>query len=278
MSFVSRISNYFSPEIEAAAPSGLSESRESTSLRVATYNIHKGVSAFNRRSVVHDLREQLRTMQADIVFLQEVVGNNDRHSRRHADWPKTPQHEFLADQHWPVSAYGKNAVYEHGHHGNAILSAFPILSCEQVNISTNRIEQRGLLHAEIALPGVEEPLHCVCIHLGLFGRSRLKQIDLVKERIAAMVPRSAPLIVAGDFNDWRRRAGDPLHEIELREVFETLGGNPARSFPARLPILHLDRIYVRGLEVSDARVHRGGDWAKLSDHAALEAELTIPKR
>ncbi len=278
MSFVSRISNYFSPDTEAAASSGFSKSREPASLRVATYNIHKGVSAFNRRSVVHDLREQLRTMQADIVFLQEVVGNNDRHSRRHADWPKTPQHEFLADQHWPVSAYGKNAVYEHGHHGNAILSAFPILSCEQVNISTNRIEQRGLLHAEIALPDVDEPLHCVCIHLGLFGRSRLKQIDLVKERIAAMVPRSAPLIVAGDFNDWRRRAGDPLHEIELREVFETLGGNPARSFPARLPILHLDRIYVRGLEVNDARVHRGGDWAKLSDHAALEALLTIPKR
>jgi endonuclease/exonuclease/phosphatase family metal-dependent hydrolase len=278
MSFVSRISNYFSPDTEPAAASGFSKSREPASLRVATYNIHKGVSAFNRRSVVHDLREQLRTMQADIVFLQEVVGNNDRHSRRHADWPKTPQHEFLADQHWPVSAYGKNAVYEHGHHGNAILSAFPILSCEQVNISTNRIEQRGLLHAEIALPDVDEPLHCVCIHLGLFGRSRLKQIDLVKERIAAMVPRSAPLIVAGDFNDWRRRAGDPLHEIELREVFETLGGNPARSFPARLPILHLDRIYVRGLEVNDARVHRGGDWAKLSDHAALEALLTIPKR
>ncbi|TAG80289.1 MAG: EEP domain-containing protein [Burkholderiales bacterium] len=278
MSFVSRISNYFSPDTEAAASSGFSKSRAPASLRVATYNIHKGVSAFNRRSVVHDLREQLRTMQADIVFLQEVVGNNDRHSRRHADWPKTPQHEFLADQHWPVSAYGKNAIYEHGHHGNAILSAFPILRCEQVNISTNRIEQRGLLHAEIALPDVDEPLHCVCIHLGLFGRSRLKQIDLVKERIAAMVPRSAPLIVAGDFNDWRRRAGDPLHEIELREVFETLGGNPARSFPARLPILHLDRIYVRGLEVNDARVHRGGDWAKLSDHAALEALLTIPKR
>lgn len=216
-------------------------------------------------------------MQADIVFLQEVVGNNDRHSRRHADWPKGPQHEFLAEQHWPVSAYGKNAVYEHGHHGNAILSTFPILNCEQVNISTNRIEQRGLLHAEIAVPGSDEALHCVCVHLGLFARSRKKQIDLVKERIAAMVPRSAPLIVAGDFNDWRRRAGDPLHEIELREVFETLGGNPARSFPARMPILHLDRIYVRGLDVLDARVHRGGDWAKLSDHAALEAHLAIKR-
>ncbi len=245
------------------------------SFSVATYNIHKGISAFNRRSMVHDLREQLRTMQADIVFLQEVVGNNDRHSLKHANWPTAPQHEFLADEHWPVSAYGKNAVYEHGHHGNAILSRFAISRCEQVDISTNRIEQRGMLHAELSLPGLKSPLHCVCVHLGLLGRSRVKQISAVCARIDALVPRDAPLIVAGDFNDWRHRAGAPLRELDLHEVFETMEGNPARSFPARLPILRLDRIYVRGLDVNDARVHRGRDWAKLSDHAALEAELSL---
>jgi endonuclease/exonuclease/phosphatase family metal-dependent hydrolase len=245
------------------------------SLSVATYNIHKGLSVFNRRSVVHDLREQLRTMKADIVFLQEVVGNNDRHRVKHVNWPQLPQHEFLADQHWPVSAYGKNAVYEHGHHGNAILSRYPIVNCEQVDISTNRFEQRGLLHAEIALPGQRESLHCVCVHLGLFGASRAKQIASVCERIDTLVPRAASLVLAGDFNDWRHRVGDALREIGLHEVFETLGGNPARSFPARLPILRLDRIYVRALGVKDARVHRGRDWAKLSDHAALEAELTL---
>jgi endonuclease/exonuclease/phosphatase family metal-dependent hydrolase len=254
-----------------------SRASEPITLSVATYNIHKGVSAFNRRTMVYDLREQLRRMQSDIVFLQEVVGNNDRHSDKHANWPSSPQHEFLADEHWPVSAYGKNAVYEHGHHGNAILSRYPILNCEQVDISTNRVEQRGLLHAEIALPGHDEMLHCVCVHLGLFARSRTKQIAAVCERIDALVPRAAPLILAGDFNDWRHRVSDALREIGLHEVFETLGGNPARSFPARLPILRLDRIYVRGLNVNDARVHRGSDWAKLSDHAALEAELTLPK-
>jgi endonuclease/exonuclease/phosphatase family metal-dependent hydrolase len=243
---------------------------------VATYNIHKGISAFNRRTMVHDLREQLRTMRADVVFLQEVVGNNDRHSEKHANWPATPQHEFLADEHWPVSAYGKNAVYDHGHHGNAILSRYPIVKCDQVDISTNRMEQRGLLHAEIALPDYEEKLHCVCVHLGLFARSRLKQIAAVCDRIDSLVPRRAPLIVAGDFNDWRHRVSGALRDIGLHEVFETLEGNPARSFPARLPILRLDRIYVRGLLVKDARVHRGRDWAKLSDHAALEAQLMLP--
>jgi endonuclease/exonuclease/phosphatase family metal-dependent hydrolase len=247
------------------------------SFTVATYNIHKGISAFNRRAMVHDLREQLREMKSDIVFLQEVVGNNERHSEKHDNWPAEPQHEFLADDHWPVSAYGKNAVYEHGHHGNAILSRFPIVNCEQVDISTNRLEQRGILHAELALPGLKENLHCVCVHLGLFGRSRVKQINAVYERIDEMVPRSAPLILAGDFNDWRHRAGAPLRELDLHEVFETAHGRPARSFPARLPILRLDRIYVRGFDVKTAQVHRGRAWAKLSDHAALEAELLVRK-
>jgi endonuclease/exonuclease/phosphatase family metal-dependent hydrolase len=244
-------------------------------LTVATYNIHKGFSHFNRRMIVHDLRERLRTMSADIVFMQEVVGSNERHEDNHVHWPAAPQHEFLADEHWPVSAYGKNAVYDHGHHGNAIMSRYAILSSDRQDISTNRLEQRGLLHAEIALPGSSERLHCVCVHLGLFGRSRVKQVDAVCARIDALVPRNAPLIIAGDFNDWRHRAGGPLRELDIHEVFETANGRPARSFPARLPILRLDRIYVRGFDVNSAKVHRGREWAKLSDHAALETELTL---
>ncbi|TAG06200.1 MAG: EEP domain-containing protein [Betaproteobacteria bacterium] len=244
-------------------------------LTVATYNIHKGFSHFNGRMIVHDLRERLRTMSSDIVFLQEVVGNNDRHAAKHVHWPEGPQHEFLADAHWPVSAYGKNAVYDHGHHGNAILSRLPILSADQQDISSHRFEQRGLLHAEMALNGSEQRLHCVCVHLGLFARSRVKQIDAVLARIDALVPRSAPLIIAGDFNDWRHRAGGPLRELDLHEVFVTANGRPARSFPARLPIFRLDRIYVRGFDVNFAQVHRGREWAKLSDHAALETSLTL---
>ncbi|MEO6146709.1 MAG: EEP domain-containing protein, partial [Sulfuriferula sp.] len=46
----------------------------STVLRVASYNIHKGFSHFNRRMVIHELRERLRALSADIVFLQEVQG------------------------------------------------------------------------------------------------------------------------------------------------------------------------------------------------------------
>ena len=44
-------------------------------LRVATLNIHKGLSIFNRRVVIHAVRDQLLALDADIVFLQEVSGD-----------------------------------------------------------------------------------------------------------------------------------------------------------------------------------------------------------
>jgi endonuclease/exonuclease/phosphatase family metal-dependent hydrolase len=92
-------------------------------LHIATYNIHKGFSQFNRRVVLHELRERLRELNADIVFLQEVQGEHNSHGLRHLDYPAGPQHEFIAAEIWPHSAYGKNSTYTAGHHGNAILSA-----------------------------------------------------------------------------------------------------------------------------------------------------------
>ena len=45
----------------------------SRALTVATYNIHKGFSHFNRRMVVHDLRDRLRLMGADVMFLKRLL-------------------------------------------------------------------------------------------------------------------------------------------------------------------------------------------------------------
>lgn len=66
-------------------------------LRICTYNIHKGFSQFNRRMVIHELRDRLRSLDADIVFLQEVQGLHLRHAQRHSDWPEQAQHHFLAE-------------------------------------------------------------------------------------------------------------------------------------------------------------------------------------
>ncbi|CAB1371034.1 endonuclease/exonuclease/phosphatase family protein [Denitratisoma oestradiolicum] len=245
-------------------------------IRITTYNIHKGFSQFNRRMVVHELRDRLRALDSDIVFLQEVQGLHLGHAEHHATWPKQPQHEFLADEVWHSTAYGRNMIYDHGHHGNAILSRFPIAHSHNQDVTRLRFERRGLLHATIQVPGWPRPLHCVCVHLSLFGRSRRHQMAALAERLERIIPAEAPLIIAGDFNDWRNRAHDHLAErLGLAEVFGgEAGGRPARSYPATLPLLRLDRIYVRGFGVEATEVHHGAPWSRISDHAALTALLT----
>jgi endonuclease/exonuclease/phosphatase family metal-dependent hydrolase len=245
-------------------------------LHVASYNIHKGLSQFNRRMVMHELRERLRAIDADIVFLQEVLGRHERHADRFGNWPAQPQYEFLADSVWRQFAYGRNAIYDHGHHGNAILSRFPILTAENQDVSAHPFERRGLLHCEVRLPRVDVTVHCLCVHFALNERGRRQQIGALIDRIVEIVPEDAPLIVAGDFNDWRNRAGQRLaHELGLVEVFRDHRGRPARSFPSRLPVFRLDRIYVRGLSVYHAQVHHGEPWSRISDHAMLTAKLAL---
>ena len=243
-------------------------------LHIATFNIHKGFSHFNRRMVMHELRDHLRTMRADVVFLQEVLGSHVRHAERYEDWPEKPQYEFLADSVWSDFAYGKNAAYDEGHHGNAILSRFPIIKWENEDVSAHRFEQRGMLHCEIEISGWDEPLHCVNVHLGLFGRGRKQQLLALRSRIEKLIPPHHPLIIAGDFNDWRIKAGEVLSSaLQLHEGFETAHGKPARSFPSALPLLHLDRIYVRGFQIKSAQVLHGRPWSKISDHAALSTTM-----
>lgn len=247
------------------------------SLTVATYNIHKGFSHFNRRMVLHELRERLRELNADIVFLQEVQGENSDDARRHINYPTQPQYEFLADQIWPHHAYGKNAVYDEGHHGNAILSRHSISRWDNQNISAHQFESRGLLHCEIILPNLKQPLHCICVHFGLFKRWRRSQFDALVERIKQMIPADAALIIAGDFNDWRNHASHLLaQKLQLHETFEVCHGKPARSYPVGLPLLRMDRIYVRGLQVERCEVHAHHPWDKISDHAALSAVIIFP--
>jgi endonuclease/exonuclease/phosphatase family metal-dependent hydrolase len=150
------------------------------------------------------------------------------------------------------------------------------------NISAHRFESRGLLHCEISISGNVEQLnkqtlHCICVHFGLFKRGRGLQFNALVERIRKLVPENAPLIIAGDFNDWRNHASQLLaQELRLQEVFEISHGLPAPSFPAGMPLLRMDRIYVRGLSIRQEDTHAHNMWNRISDHVALSATLVLP--
>ncbi len=245
-------------------------------LKIVSYNIHKGFSSGRGKFILTKIRDALRIVHPDIVFLQEVLGQHDLHRKKFENWPTEPQFEYLADQLWPHYAYGRNAVYSYGHHGNAILSKYPFKYFENIDISTNLFERRGLLHGVIKLPEKRKPLHLLCVHLGLLEAERLAQIIKLCERIESHVPHGEPLIIGGDFNDWRERASDTLEKnLEVREAFRHLHGRHAKSFPSWFPTLKLDRIYYRGMKAQGAHCLRGKPWRELSDHAALIAELVV---
>jgi endonuclease/exonuclease/phosphatase family metal-dependent hydrolase len=245
-------------------------------LTVMTVNIHKGFTILNRKFILPELRDAVRKVGADVVFLQEVQGTHEDHGKKHSTWPEAPHYEFLADSIWPQYAYGKNMVYPKGHHGNAVMSKFPIVSYQNHDVSVAGPEKRGLLHCILRVPGQAMEVHVICVHLGLAEAHRRHQLELLCEMVRGEVPDNAPLIVAGDFNDWRRRANAFLErEIGLREVFVNAYGEPAKTFPARFPVLCLDRIYVRNASVHLPVVLPRKPWSHLSDHAPLVAEIHL---
>lgn len=245
-------------------------------VRILSYNIHKGFTAGNKKFILGKIREALHFVHPDLVLLQEVLGQHDMHKKKVEDWPIEPQFEYLAEELWPHFAYGKNAVYSSGHHGNAILSKYPFTFFENIDVSTNRLEKRGLLHGKIEIPGIPRPLHAICVHLGLFETERMQQVLKLCHRIEGHVPHGEPLIIAGDFNDWRGRISHSLEsKLDVKEAFRCLNGDHARTFPSWLPTLRLDRIYFRGLNLEGAQCLNEKPWNELSDHAALVAEMII---
>lgn len=240
-------------------------------LSLVTFNLHKGMSPLNRRHHLSEMALALQKLQPDLLFLQEVQGRNIRPGRAMAH---LGQHDYLADAMALHASYGLNASYDHGHHGNAVLSRFDICKINNHDISVNRLEKRGILHVEILPPAWPQSLHCLCVHLNLLAHDRRQQYRILREYISQVIPQQAPLVLAGDFNDWRKEASSHLCEdVGLTEVFSQLHGRYAPTFPARMPLLCLDRVYVRGLEIAAAEVCRGWPWSHLSDHLPLRTSL-----
>lgn len=244
-------------------------------LRVFTFNIHKGYSASNLRYTLTKIHKALKTIQVDIVFLQEVVGRS-KPMKGDAGIVPQAQFEVLADTLWPHFAYGKNAVYGEAHHGNAILSRYPIGSNTNINLSTNRFEKRGLLHAAVQLPGRIAPLHCFNVHLNLLQRGRMKQVEKLVDYINETITPGDPFLLAGDFNDWTQRLSQELEDkLGVQELFKGCHGKHARTFPTAFPLLKLDRIYGFGMKPIHAHVLTAQEWRTLSDHAPILVEVAI---
>jgi endonuclease/exonuclease/phosphatase family metal-dependent hydrolase len=243
-------------------------------IKLLTYNIHKGFDRHNRDFVLHRIKQQLRSAEVDVVLLQEIQGRHFHHETRISSWPDVSQFEFLADSIWPHYAYGKNAIYRKGHHGNAILSKYNISEWNNLNLSRFQGASRSMLHGRVELPQYDTHLHLLCVHLDLIGFERKRQLRELKSYIDGSIDAGDAVILGGDFNDWNGTLGKALEsQLGMREAFRQLHGAYAKTFPSNRPMLRMDRIYYRGINLLDSACLGRQPWDELSDHLPLYAQF-----
>jgi endonuclease/exonuclease/phosphatase family metal-dependent hydrolase len=244
----------------------------SSIIRVATYNIHKGVQGLGpvRRLEIHNLALAVEAFDADVVCLQEVRLHNHREAKHFALWPESGQADFLTPQGYQ-SVYCTNAITRHGEHGNALLSRWPVLSHQHEDMSDHRLEQRGLLH--VTLEVYNRVVHVLVVHLGLVKASRGRQVAQLKQFIQREIPPNAPVLLAGDFNDWGKSVKLALVEADLHSW-----GVSQPTYPSRMPLAQLDYVFARGLKPVSLTVPRGRIWRRMSDHLPLIAEFAFDDR
>ena len=177
----------------------------------------------------------IEALDADLVFLQEVrcstAARRGSFDRTSFGWPTQPQADFLAPEGYEV-AYRTNAVTRHGEHGNALLSRWPLGDIGHHDVS--RPPLRAARPAARA-GAVERRARCTPSSRtsGLMHASRVRQVERLAEFIAAEVPAGAPLIVAGDFNDWGERLDAPMREIGLTRAARRRCPRSAPHAPSR---------------------------------------------
>jgi endonuclease/exonuclease/phosphatase family metal-dependent hydrolase len=250
--------------------------------RVLSYNIHQGLTVAKRKLSLALLKDAIKSLDVDLVLLQEVAGveGGKKTKSRELAVQTSFQLEALADDMWPYYAYGRNSVFSGGFHGNAILSAWPIQHYSNIDISITKrgLVRRGILHAELDVVGTGQTLHVLATHFGLLQAERQRQLRRLVEYVSKNIPPGAPVILGGDFNDWRETISGRLSKtVGFREAFLESGARHARTFPSGFPVLKLDRIYFRHLNLKDVEKVSGRPWLFLSDHLPLVAEFDFEK-
>ena len=244
--------------------------RESRALRLAPYNIHK-CRGMDGRIAPQRIAGVLRTMQADVVALQEVVcGRNSE---------DFDQLLFLARElDYPHWAFGETRKWRAVPYGNATLSRLPILHWQNVDVTQRRCERRACLRTDLHIEGHAAPLHLFNTHLGTaFLERRAQGHRLLGSDLLANPALTGPRIMLGDFNEWthglcsRMLCGE-LARIELAPLL-----GRARSYPGVFPLLHLDQIYYeRSLQLLRFELHRTRAALIASDHLPLSADFALP--
>jgi endonuclease/exonuclease/phosphatase family metal-dependent hydrolase len=238
-------------------------------IALATWNIHRARDAQGR----HDAQRVTRLVagdsrlgKADILSLHEA--EDEQHP--YAGFPQ------LACLH---AKTGLRSVHAHegarwgagsqGFLGTILMLRAPLKALQVRVIDLPGHYPRGAVVVDVV--GGPVPFRVVATHLSLSQPLRVAQMRTVGQ-VLNRLP-ALPVVVMGDLNEWRPWGGWALHR---RVVGRQLHGQARATFPARAPILPLDRILcdVPGA-VRGSMALRDAVYRTASDHLPLVARLVL---
>ncbi|HEX2114116.1 MAG TPA: endonuclease/exonuclease/phosphatase family protein [Alphaproteobacteria bacterium] len=228
-------------------------------LTVVTYNVHSSVGR-DRICNPDRILRVVAEINPDIIAFQEV-------SHRHIEGTDGDQFAYFRERTGMHAVAGLNLLYDRRRFGNALFSRWPITACRRIDLSVYGREPRGAIDADVDVHG--HRLRIIATHLGLGPGERRRQV----ERLAHALHEGSelPTVILGDFNIFGRE----------RKLLHRLGAPIARkdcpaSFPARMPLLGLDRIWTRpGLLLHSLAAHRSALAAVASDHLPVVAKVAL---
>jgi endonuclease/exonuclease/phosphatase family metal-dependent hydrolase len=240
----------------------------SSTIRVATYNVHR-CCGLDRRVSASRIVRVLREIDADVVALQEILSHDEAE-------PERNQAKYIAGELGLSYAFGANRKHRGGDFGNLVLSRLPIHGVRNYDLSFRRNEKRGCLRVDVEA-GAGNLLHVFNVHLGTAYLERRHQ---GRKLTAAGILRDdgvrGPRIVLGDFNEWTRGLttrllGAHLQSADIRSLLRR-----TRTYPGVFPFLHLDHIYYDPeLEMKKLTLHKSRTALVASDHLPLVGEFVI---
>jgi endonuclease/exonuclease/phosphatase family metal-dependent hydrolase len=242
-------------------------------LRVVTYNIHRAIGV-DRRFRPERVLRVLRHYDADLVLLQEVDEGVPRSREMNL------ARELALAAGYPYFAVGHNVSLRRGRYGNATLSRLPIVRERNIDLSVAQSWiRRGCQHTSVRI-GDGRTLEVFNLHLGLSARERQEQIELLaRSHEFSAVGEQTPMLVGGDFNDWRSLLWPTFtNGFGFRCATDSKTGRRGAiaTYPSFSPQGGLDRIYYRGpLRLVSIRRCRLQVSRVASDHLPVIAEFEL---
>jgi endonuclease/exonuclease/phosphatase family metal-dependent hydrolase len=225
-------------------------------IRVASYNTHGGIGR-DGHFVPKRIAGVLKELDADVIALQEVENRATGFDMLN----------YLKQETQFKAIAGPTLLRNGADYGNGLLTRFRVISVQRIDLCVDRCEPRGALDVELDCSGT--PMRVLATHLGLRPGERREQIQRLLRVLEG--DRPLPTILTGDINEWF------LWGRPLRWLHKHFEQTPARAtFPARCPVLALDRIWVKPRTLlRNIAVHSTPLARIASDHLPLKAELDL---